>query len=210
MSNDVLPTQSSVDQTAAHELARLQKEWWAFLVLGILLILGGAACISYPFITSIGVMIFLGVALMVSGVSIIILAFWTGKWSAFMLQILIGLVYVVSGFLVADAPVASAAVFTLMLAGFFIVGGLFRIVFALSERFSQWGWVLMNGIATLIVGLIIFKSFRQFAEGESGQVFWIIGLLVGIEMIFYGWTWVMLSLAVRNIPASEDAASNSV
>ncbi len=200
MSNDVSQVQSNIAETAAHELDRLRKEWWAFLVLGILLILGGGACISYPFVTSIGVMVFLGAALMVAGVAIIILAFWTGKWSAFMLQILIGMVYIVSGLLIADAPVASVAIFTLMLAGFFIVAGLFRIVFALTERFPQWGWVLVNGIATLLVGLIIFKSFRQFAEVGSTQVFWIIGLLVGIEMIFYGWTWVMLAFAIKNIP----------
>ena len=206
MSNELSEIQSVMGGPAAHELARLRKEWWAFLALGLLLILGGAACISYPFFTSIGVMIFQGIALMVAGVAIVISAFWTGKWSAFMLQILIGLLYLVAGFLISDAPVASAAIFTLMLAGFFIVAGVFRIVFALTERFSQWGWVLFNGVITLVLGLIIFKSFRQFAEGESMQVLWVIGLLVGIEMIFCGWTWVMLSFAVKNLPDVGDAS----
>lgn len=190
-------------ETSVHELSRLRKEWWAFLVLGLLLILGGAACISYPFFTTVGVMVFQGVALMVAGVAIIISAFWTGKWSAFVLQLLIGLLYLVGGFIIADAPVKSAAIFTLLLAGFLVVGGVFRIVFSLMERFPQWGWVLVNGIASLIVGLIIFKSFRQFAEGESTSILWIIGLIIGIELIFYGWTWVMLSIAVRRIPDPE-------
>ncbi len=128
MSNELTEIQSPAIETVEHELARLRKEWWAFLVLGLLLILAGATCISYPFVTSVGVMVFLGVTLMLAGVAMIISAFWTGKWSAFMLQILVGLIYLVSGFLVADAPIASAAIFTLMLAGFFVVGGLFRIV----------------------------------------------------------------------------------
>ena len=192
-----------------HELTRLKKEWWAFLLLGILLILGGVACISYPFFTTVGVMVFQGVALMLAGVAIIISAFWTGRWSAFMLQLLIGLLYLVAGFIIADAPVKSAAVFTLLLAGFLVVGGVFRIVFALMERFTQWGWALVNGIASLIIGVIVFKSFRKFAEGEAADIFWIIGLIVGIELIFYGWTWVMLSIAVKNIPNGEPTSINA-
>lgn len=204
MSNDLSNPQSAATiSTTVNELARLRKEWWVFLLLGVLLILGGAACIAYPFFTSVGVMVFLGVTLMLAGLFLIISAFWTGKWSAFVLQILIGLLYAVAGFLVADAPIASAALFTLLIAGFFVVAGIFRIVYALMERFPQWGWVLFNGIITLILGLIIFKSFKQFSAGESADVFWIIGLLVGIELVFNGWTWVMLSFVVKNIPAAD-------
>lgn len=202
MAKDNVQASANISSPAS-ELTRLRNEWWVFLLLGILLILAGISCVAYPFFTTVGVMIFLGVILMLAGVSLIISAFWTGKWSAFILQILIGLLYTVSGFLVADAPVASAALFTLMIAGFFVVAGIFRIIFSLMERFPQWGWVLFNGIITLILGLIIFKSFRQFSEGEATDVFWIIGLLVGIELVFNGWTWVMLSFVVKALPEIE-------
>ncbi len=202
---DISPT---VVETFEHELTRLRKEWWAFLLLGILLILAGVACISYPFFTSLYVMIFLGVVLMVSGVAMIISAFWVGQWSAFLVQILIGLLYLVAGFVIADAPVKSAAIFTLMIAGFFVIAGGFRIVSALVDKYPQWGWVLFNGIITLILGLIIFKSFKQFSAGEDASVFWIIGLLVGIELIFNGWTWVMLSFVVKNLPEPNQASTS--
>lgn len=198
--------ETTIVEETQHELARLKKEWWAFLLIGLLLILGGVACISYPFISTIGVMVFQGVALMFAGVAVIISAFWTGRWSAFMLQLLMGLLYLVGGFIIADAPVASAAIFTLLLAGFLVVAGVFRIVFALMERCPQWGWVLVNGIASLLVGVIIFKSFRKFSEGESTSVLWIIGLLVGIELIFYGWSWVMLAFSVKSIPEVEESS----
>ena len=199
MSSEV--TEVSVDLAIdQHELARLKKEWWAFLLLGMLLIIGGIACISYPFFTTVGIMVFQGIALMLAGLAIIVSSFWTGKWSAFMLQLLVGLLYLVAGFIIADAPIKSAAVFTLLLAGFLVVGGVFRIVFSLMEKFPQWGWALVNGIASLVIGVIVFKSFRTFAEGESSDILWIIGLIIGIELIFYGWTWVMLSLSIRSIP----------
>ena len=79
MSNQVSEVNVSL-AADPHELERLRKEWWAFLLLGIMLILGGAACISYPFFTTVGVMVFQGVALMLAGVAIVISAFWTGKW----------------------------------------------------------------------------------------------------------------------------------
>ncbi len=52
----------------------------------------------------------------------------------------------------------------------------------------------MNGIVTFLLGVIIYRNFP-----ESG--IWVIGLLVGLEMLFHGWTWIMLSLAIRRIPA---------
>ncbi len=56
------------------------------------------------------------------------------------------------------------------------------------------GLVLLNGIVTFLLGVIIYRNFP-----ESG--IWVIGLLVGLEMLFHGWTWIMLSLAIRRIPA---------
>jgi uncharacterized membrane protein HdeD (DUF308 family) len=88
-------------------------------------------------------------------------------------------------------PLAAAAFFTLMLAAAFFVGGLFRIVVALSERFYGWGWVLLNGVVTLILGVMIWRRWPDTA-------FWVIGLFVGIDMLFAGWSLVITALAVRS------------
>ena len=85
---------------------------------------------------------------------------------------------------------------TLFIAAFFIVAGGFRIVAAWSVRFPYWGWALLNGIVTFLLGVIIYRLYN-FPRRRSG----FIGLLVGIEMLFHGWTWIMLSLAIRRIPA---------
>ncbi|WP_144059213.1 HdeD family acid-resistance protein [Rhodopirellula sp. SWK7] len=184
---------------AVHELSRLSKEWWCFLVIGILLVIGGIASIAYPWFTSLGVVVFLGAVLIISGVTTIISAFWAREWSAFMLQILVGIVYLVTGFVITDAPLTSLALLTLMLAGFFVIAGGFRIVTALIVQYPQWGWHLFNGVVTSMLGLIIFRSFRQLPEEPSG-VLWIIGLLVGLELLFNGWTWIMLALVMRKLP----------
>ena len=189
----------TVEEVREHELAGLAKQWWCLLLTGIFLIVGGIASIAYPWFTSFGVILLLGMILMISGVATIITAFWAGRWSAFLMQILIGILYLVAGFVITDAPLTSLALLTLMMAGFFVVGGSFRIITALVEKYPQWGWTLCNGVITLMLGLIIFRSFKRLPEEPNG-VLWIIGLMVGLELVFNGVNWVMLSLAVREIP----------
>ena len=82
---------------------------------------------------------------------------------------------------------------TAFVAAFFIVAGSFRILAAMIVRFPHWGWSLLNGIVTFLLGVIIYHHF------PAGAI-WVLGLLIGLEMLFHGWTWIMLSLAVRNLP----------
>jgi uncharacterized membrane protein HdeD (DUF308 family) len=77
-----------------------------------------------------------------------------------------------------------------------MIGGLVRIVVSLSERFPGWGWALLNGSVTLLLGLLIFRSL-------PASSFLVIGLFVGIEMIFNGWYWVMLSIGLKRTPRIE-------
>jgi uncharacterized membrane protein HdeD (DUF308 family) len=81
---------------------------------------------------------------------------------------------------------------TKFIAIFLIVSGLFRIVSALATRFRDWGWVLLNGGVTLLLGIIINRQLPEAA-------LWVIGLFLGIEMIFNGWGWVMLALGLRSV-----------
>ena len=175
-----------------HELEALQHEWWWILVLGIALITLGTVAIGSSFFVSIVTVVMFGVLMLIGGVVQVVNSFWIGRWGGFLLSLLIGIFYVVVGMLIIDAPLESALAVTLMVAVFFIVGGLFRIISALVLRFHNWGWPLLNGFVTLLLGVLIYKQWP--AAG-----LWVIGLFVGIEMIFNGWSWVMLALSVRDI-----------
>ena len=180
-----------------HELQHLRSHWLWILLLGVLLVAGGTAAIVVPAVTvgtTFAVTIFLGVLLMVGGVATIVSAFWIGKWSGFLVQLLVGLLYLACGFVMTEKPVASAVFLTVFIAVLFIVLGTFRTVGALALRYPQWGWSLLNGVVTLLAGLIIYRQ-------PGTDVFWVIGLLVGLEMLFNGWTWIMLAIVLRNLPA---------
>jgi uncharacterized membrane protein HdeD (DUF308 family) len=178
------------------EFRHLRENWWWFLLLGILLAVCGTAALVFPtmtVVTSFAAVVVLGVALMVAGLATIVAALWAGKWSGLLVQLLVGILYVVAGFGLADSPGRSAAILTLFLASLFIVAGTFRAVAALMMRFPHWGWTLLNGLITLLCGVIIYRHFPDAA-------LWVIGVLVGVDMLFQGWTWIMLAIAVRNIP----------
>lgn len=176
--------------SSAHELHPLRKEWWCFLLLGIALIVLGSVCIAQPFIPSLASVLFLGFTLLAAGITQVVSAFWAGQWKGMLLNILIGVLYAVVGYMIVESPVANMVMITKFIAILLIVSGVFRIVAALVARFHEWGWALLNGAITLLLGVMIN---RQMPEASL----WVIGLFVGIELLFNGWGWVMLSIGLR-------------
>jgi uncharacterized membrane protein HdeD (DUF308 family) len=182
-----------------HELQHLKDHWWWFLLLGALLVLGGIVALAYPLVTSVSVTIVLGATLFIAGLAMIISSFWTGNWSAFLVQLLIGILYLVVGVLTMESPGEATGALTLLVAAMFIVAGIFRIVAAVTIRFPQWGWVVLNGALALILGVLVYKQFPESAT-------WLVGTLFGIDLMFNGWSYVMLGLQVRNTKLTEAAA----
>ena len=180
------------------ESQTLRSGWPWFFGLGVAMVVLGTIAISWACLTTITVTAtwLFGFLLLAGGITEIINAFRGGRWSGTLVHLLIGILYIVVGFMVIEQPENSAIQLTLIIAFFLIISGIFRIVFALSERFAGWPWVLLNGGVTLMLGLMIYKQWP-----DSGL--WVIGLFVGIEMIFNGWAWIMLSAGIRRLPASE-------
>jgi uncharacterized membrane protein HdeD (DUF308 family) len=207
MSTEILNAENpieTVSEVIEHELHRLHKQWKWFLLLGAVLVIAGVVALSYPFASSVGVVMILGALLIIGGLATIIGAFWAGKWSAFVLQLLVGILYVMAGMVIRDTPLESTALLTLFIAAMFVMMGIFRTVVAFVERFPQWGWALLNGLVTLTAGVIIYDAYPLSA-------FWVIGLLVGLDLLFNGWTWIMLAFALRRIgrQSERDAATTA-
>lgn len=175
------------------DLQELHRHWGWWLALGLILICLGTLALGWSVLVTLVSVIFFGWILLIAGVMEAIQAFRQRRWSGFFLHLLNGILAVVVGLLLLINPGAGALVLTLLLAMFFIVAGIFRIVAALHLRFPTWGWHLVSGCVTLILGILIWAQWPV-----SGL--WVIGLFVGIDLIFSGWSRIMLALAARNLP----------
>lgn len=176
------------------DLAALQRSWLWLLILGIALIVVGVLALGSAFLATLATVLVAGCFLVAGGVLHIAGAFWTRSWGGFFLVLLAGVLHLALGFLILNHPAEAAIVYTLLLAVFFFVEGLFRIIGALVGRFHHWVWVLVSGIITLLLGVFIWRQWPL-----SGL--WVIGLFVGIDLIFSGWSFVALALAVRTLPS---------
>jgi uncharacterized membrane protein HdeD (DUF308 family) len=87
----------------------------------------------------------------------------------------------------------ASTLFTLIIAGALVGIGVVRIIMALQLRgVKNWGWPLIGGIAAIILGFMILARWPV-----SG--FWVIGLFVAIEMIFSGWSSIIIALGARQM-----------
>ena len=107
-------------------------------------------------------------------------------------DLLTGVLYVVAGWMMVTNPTESALVLTLIIAMFLVFEGALRIVTALTMRYPHWGWVLLNGAVSLLLGFLIWRRWPV-----SGL--WMIGVFVGIEMLLNGWSLIMLALSGREL-----------
>lgn len=189
---------------SADESRRLRPHWPWFLALGVGMIALGTFAIGWACTATITVAAtwLFGILLLASGIGEIINSFWAGRWRGMLLHLLVGALYTVAGIIIIDQPVEAAISLTLIIAIFLIVGGVFRMVFAISERFQGWGWVLLNGAVSLMLGMLIYRQWPL-----SGL--WVIGLFVGIDLIFNGLGWVMLATGLKRAGTAEETPTSS-
>ncbi len=177
--------------TSFGRIDEVRKNWGWFLALGLLLVILGAAIIGSSYYATVFSIIIFGIFLLCAGVIQIVQSFLARKWSGLFLSLLLGILYLVTGFLCVAKPTLTAISLTLWIAAFCFIAGLFRMIAALLIRFENWGWFFFNGLITFLLGALIYSDWPL-----SGL--WVIGLFIGIDLILSGWSWIVLSLAARS------------
>lgn len=180
------------------QLTMLRGNWFCFVLVGITLIILGIIALGSLMIATLATALAIGVLLLVGGLTEMVGAFWSHGGSEFFLHLLSGVLSVVIGVLFLQAPLGAMLALTLLLACLLMVGGVFKIVAALSYRFAAWGWPLASGIIDLVLGVMIWTEWPASA-------LWVIGLFVGISLVFRGFNWIGLGLALRSLPRSGAA-----
>jgi uncharacterized membrane protein HdeD (DUF308 family) len=128
---------------------------------------------------------------LVSGVFQIIHAFATKTWSQFGLNIALGLLYIIGGLLIMQEPVEGSFIITLMLLVTLVIGGIMRVVIAFRHRELKFWWLMaLGGAASAAIGVLLFTALPW-----SGL--WVLGTLIGVELLIQGVTWLQFGLALR-------------
>jgi uncharacterized membrane protein HdeD (DUF308 family) len=186
-------TASSTVPVPAEVLGELIHNWGWLLALGILLVALGTIGLGMIFWLTLATVFIFGIFLLIAGVLQLVQAIKCRGWRSVLWHVVIAILYVVAGLDIIQDPLRASALLTLLLGGALIGIGVVRIVMALQWRgFKNWVWPLIGGIVAVILGFMILTSWPI-----SG--FWVIGLFVSIEMIFSGWSYIIIALGAREM-----------
>jgi uncharacterized membrane protein HdeD (DUF308 family) len=168
------------------------QHWGWFLAFGIVLLALGIAAIVWSTTTTVASMVVFGWLLIFASVFQFIAAFMVGKWGGFFLHLLIAILFGLVGVMMLTRPVMSAEALTLVMGMFFLVGGLYELIASLWSHLPGYGWHVLSGVVGTILGILVLAGWPVTG-------FWVIGLFVGIALVFYGWAWIMLAVGLRKM-----------
>ncbi len=181
-------------------LDEIHDSWGWLVAMGVGLIALGVVCVGGAATATVATILAIGWLLLVGAVLALIQAFRVRNWSGFFLYFLAALLRGFTGYLLIRYPTAGAASATLVLASFFVVGGLFRGIGAAMLQFPSWGWTAFSGILSVVLGVLLLSRLP-----ESSVFF--VGILVGVDFISDGFGLIMLGSAVRKVPSSHMLAN---
>jgi len=177
----------NLDVQIPHEIIQY---WGWFLTFGIALLLLGVIAVFRSMTATIVSMLFFGwLLLFASGIEIA-QAVMVGHWVGFFHHLLAAILFGVTGLILVTRPVLGAEVVTVFMAMFFLIGGLFQFIGSAWVALPGWGWQALDGLIALVLGVLVLAQWPT-----SGL--WVIGLFIGIDLIFYGVAWIALALGLH-------------
>jgi uncharacterized membrane protein HdeD (DUF308 family) len=171
---------------------RSHSTW--YIAYSIIMILLGLFAIAAPMVATLAVGLTVGWLLLFGGVSGLFAVYSAGRSApGFGWNLLIAIVYVLAGLSLVISPIAGVVTLTIILAAYLLAGGIARILMAFGYRSNvptAWGWVLFSGLVDVLLAVIIIS-------GMPGTAIWVLGLLVGVNLLMMGISILMVALAVR-------------
>jgi uncharacterized membrane protein HdeD (DUF308 family) len=179
------------------ETVRKYSTW--FMIYGVVLVLLGAFAIIAPGIATLAVGLMIGWLLLIGGVIGVVAVFTAGTSApGFWWNLITAIVYVLAGIALLWSPIAGAVTLTLILAAYLLAAGVAKVVMSLGYREAirgAWGWMLLSGMVDIVLGGLIIVGLPLTG-------LWVLGLLVGINLVFTGVALVMAAVHARRLASS--------
>jgi len=173
----------------------LRAHWRMFLFEGIVLIILGILAIATPQLATLAVDIYIGWLFLIAGIVGLYTVFSVKDIASFLISFIPAILALVIGGLLIWKPAEGALSLTALMVIFFAAEGLFQTVASFVYRDyigDSWGWILLSGIADLILAGIIVYGWPVTAT-------WALGILAGVNLITSGLAMVMAAVAGREL-----------
>jgi len=163
------------------------------IVLSVLMIVAGILAIASPVAAGIAVNLVVAWLLVFSGCVHLVFSWHTRTGGGFLWELLVGILYILTGAYLLAHPVAGLTSLTIALAIYLFLEAILEFVLGFILRpIRGSGWLLFDGIVTLILAVMIWRTWPSSSA-------WAIGTLVGVSMLFSGTSRLMLSVAARSV-----------
>jgi uncharacterized membrane protein HdeD (DUF308 family) len=193
-------THALQNSQAASGMAPLRAKWGWIVALGAVYVIAGFFALGSIVTATVASVLVVGVAMIVAGVAEVISAFQIKSWGKFLIWALLGVLYIVAGFVTFENPLLAAVLLTLVLGASLVASGIMRIILAFGmKRETPWIWVALSGVITLLLGLLII------ARWPINSVY-ILGLFLGIDLIMAGAGWIGIGLGLRRGQVSSQGS----
>ena len=181
-------------------MAPLRAKWGWIVALGVVYVIVGFIALGSVAMATVASVFVVGVMMIIAGVAELFNAFQIKSWGKFLIWALLGVLYIVAGFLTFENPLFAAVLLTLLLGAALVASGIVRIFLAFNmKREMPWMLVAFSGLITLLLGLLIL------ARWPVNSVY-ILGLFLAIDLIMAGAGWIGLGLGLHRVPASQSAS----
>jgi uncharacterized membrane protein HdeD (DUF308 family) len=171
------------------------KSGW-IIALGVIFVIAGFIALGSIITATVASVFVVGIMMLIAGVAEVINAFQVKSWGRFLFWLLLGILYIVAGFIAFENPWLTAAVLTLLLGASLIASGIMRIILAFSMRQqAPWIWIVISGVITLLLGIVILSHWPTSS-------LYVLGIFLGIDLIFAGAGWIGLGLGLRRLRAA--------
>jgi uncharacterized membrane protein HdeD (DUF308 family) len=172
-------------------MAPLRVKWGWIVALGVVYLLAGFIALGSVAMATVASVLVVGVMMIVAGVAEVISAFQVKSWGKFLLWVLLGVLYIIAGFVTFENPLLAAALLTLILGASLVASGIMRIILAFSmKQETPWIWILLSGVITVLLGLLILAHWPVSS-------LYILGLFLGIDLIMAGAGWIGLGVSLH-------------
>lgn len=162
----------------------------------------GIGMFAYALFNSATILLFIGCGLIIASVIQLANCCWARAWKGFSFGVLLGMIYLIIGFLLMEHRQYTSVAFTLVVAAGLLIAGSVKVILSMTEQWEGWKLSLVSGILTSILGICIWLEWPV-------QGFWVLGCCVGLELTLNGFTWMEFGASLHQWKPPQQPSANS-